>query len=110
MQNPKFEAYYKAQKIIQNADDDGAGKGEWDQFIERLREPLPTTFRIAGTRLCVHLYISMMLRLIEWVRCFLATCRTAQVLKDAIENTYVPQLGSVVFEGQPVASPVSLSW
>ncbi|EIM87652.1 S-adenosyl-L-methionine-dependent methyltransferase [Stereum hirsutum FP-91666 SS1] len=86
MQNPKFEAYYKAQKIIQRADDDGAGREEWTQFIERLREPLPTTFRIAGTRL------------------------TAQVLKDAIENAYVPQLGSVVFEGQPVAPPVSLSW
>lgn len=69
MQNPKFEAYYKAQNIIQNADVDGAGKEEWSQFIERLREPLPTTFRIAGARLCVQLHISPVPRLIERVRC-----------------------------------------
>lgn len=56
MQNAKFEAYYKAQKIVQGADVDGAGKEEWAKFIESLREPLPTTFRIAGTRQCVISY------------------------------------------------------
>ncbi|THH19611.1 hypothetical protein EW146_g1598 [Bondarzewia mesenterica] len=54
--------------------------------MDKLREPLPTTFRVAGSR------------------------QTAMVLKETIEKTYVPQLASVVFEDEPVGPPVQLSW
>jgi multisite-specific tRNA:(cytosine-C5)-methyltransferase len=39
--NEKFEEYYKGQKIVP--------EGEWDTFMECLRTPLPTSFRINGT-------------------------------------------------------------
>lgn len=42
MKSPRFEAYYKAQKILPDE--------EWDDFITKLKEPLPTTFRVAGSR------------------------------------------------------------
>ena len=39
--NETFEKYYKAQKIVPDA--------EWDAFLECLRTPLPTSFRINGS-------------------------------------------------------------
>jgi hypothetical protein len=42
MNNERFTAYYRAQNII--PDD------QWDSFMESLRRPLPTTFRITGSR------------------------------------------------------------
>lgn len=42
MHNERFTTYYKAQKIM--PDD------EWETFMDSLRRPLPTTFRIAGSR------------------------------------------------------------
>lgn len=42
MNNQRFSAYYKAQKIV--PDD------EWDVFMDSLRRHLPTTFRVAGSR------------------------------------------------------------
>jgi multisite-specific tRNA:(cytosine-C5)-methyltransferase len=42
MNNERFSAYYKAQKIV--PDD------EWDTFMDSLRRHLPTTFRVAGSR------------------------------------------------------------
>ena len=42
MENERFFAYYKAQKIVP--------KEEWDGFVEALRQHLPTTFRVAGSR------------------------------------------------------------
>ena len=42
MNNARFELYYKSQEIV--PDD------EWDAFLDALREPLPTTFRVAGSR------------------------------------------------------------
>lgn len=46
MKNERFFAYYKAQKIV--PDD------EWDLFVDTLRQHLPTTFRVAGSRECVQ--------------------------------------------------------
>ena len=40
MHNAAFESYYKAQKIIPNDE-------EWDQMLDSLRQPLPSTFRIS---------------------------------------------------------------
>ena len=42
MRNEKLEKYYKAQNIL--PDD------EWTAFLETMRNPLPTTFRVAGSR------------------------------------------------------------
>ncbi len=41
-ENLVFERYYKLQGILP--------EGEWGEFIAHLRRPLPTTFRITGTR------------------------------------------------------------
>jgi len=42
MHNQRFADYYKAQNIV--PDD------EWDQLMDAFRRPLPTTFRITGSR------------------------------------------------------------
>lgn len=45
MVNERFFGYYKAQKIVPDE--------EWDDFVEALRQHLPTTFRVTGSRQCV---------------------------------------------------------
>ena len=42
MNNARFELYYQSQAIVPG--------DEWDAFLDALREPLPTTFRVAGSR------------------------------------------------------------
>jgi multisite-specific tRNA:(cytosine-C5)-methyltransferase len=42
MNNSLFESYYKTQAIVP--------EDQWDAFMDALREPLPTTFRVAGSR------------------------------------------------------------
>jgi hypothetical protein len=42
MNNTRFELYYKSQAIVP--------ENQWDAFLDALREPLPTTFRVAGSR------------------------------------------------------------
>lgn len=39
-ENKLFERFYQELKIVP--------EGEWDQFMESLREPLPATLRITG--------------------------------------------------------------
>ncbi|EKM56700.1 uncharacterized protein PHACADRAFT_172372 [Phanerochaete carnosa HHB-10118-sp] len=78
MHNERFETYYKAQNIL--------GEDEWDSFLERMREPLPTTFRVTGSR------------------------QVAQLLNDMIRETHAPQLASVVFEGEAVSPPKQIPW
>ena len=46
MENERFFAYYKAQKIV--PDD------EWNVFVDALPQHLPTTFRVVGSRQYVH--------------------------------------------------------
>lgn len=43
LSNATFEQYYKAIGITQTQD-------EWDSFMRSLRTPLPTTFRVTGSR------------------------------------------------------------
>ncbi|KAH9936711.1 S-adenosyl-L-methionine-dependent methyltransferase [Amylocystis lapponica] len=78
MHNERFEKYYKAQNILSDA--------EWEDFMESLRSPLPTTFRVAGSR------------------------QAARLLNDTIKDTHVPHLAGVVFEGEPVSPPVQIPW
>ncbi|CCM06140.1 uncharacterized protein FIBRA_08390 [Fibroporia radiculosa] len=78
MHNERFEKYYKAQNIVRDE--------EWESFMQSLRDPLPTTFRVAGSR------------------------QAARLLNDTIEDTYVPQLADVVFEGEAVSPPKQIPW
>ncbi|KAJ7669218.1 S-adenosyl-L-methionine-dependent methyltransferase [Mycena polygramma] len=78
MNNDRFTTYYQAQKIVP--------EDEWNVFIEALRTPLPTTFRVAGSR------------------------QTAQSLNATLRDTHVPTLSNVVFEEQSIPPPVEISW
>ena len=78
MENEKFEKYYKAQQILPEE--------EWDAFMQALRRPLPSTFRIAGNR------------------------QMKGVLSEAIKNTFVPELEAGSFEGEPLPVPRPITW
>ncbi|KAI0342424.1 S-adenosyl-L-methionine-dependent methyltransferase [Trametopsis cervina] len=78
MYNEKFEKYYKAQNILP--------EDEWEQFMESMRQPLPTTFRVTGSR------------------------QTAKLLNEMIRDDHVPQLSGAIFEGETVAPPTQISW
>jgi len=45
MKNDRFDVYYKVQNIVP--------EDEWESFKDTLRQHLPTTFRLAGSRQCV---------------------------------------------------------
>ncbi|KAI5118905.1 hypothetical protein M0805_002820 [Coniferiporia weirii] len=78
MSNERFEKYYKTQQTLP-AD-------EWDSFMQALRQPLPSTFRIAGNR------------------------QMKDVLNNAIKNTFVPQLETGKFNGEPLPVPRPIPW
>ncbi|KAJ3802810.1 S-adenosyl-L-methionine-dependent methyltransferase [Lentinula aff. detonsa] len=78
MKNERFFAYYKAQNIL--------SEDEWDDFLEALRTPLPTTFRVAGSR------------------------QIAKSLNETIKDVHVPSLSNVTFEDQKLPPPVQLPW
>ncbi|KAI8990721.1 cytosine-5--methyltransferase [Trametes punicea] len=78
MRNERFEKYYKAQNILPDS--------EWDAFLESMKDPLPTTFRVAGSR------------------------QAARLLNDTIKDVHVPHLGGVVFEGETVLPPQQIPW
>ncbi|CAE6469303.1 unnamed protein product [Rhizoctonia solani] len=78
MENEAFEKYYKTVGIVPET--------EWDEFWASLKVILPTTFRVAGSRL------------------------TAQELNSIIKEQYVPSLKGVEFEGQEVQPPRQLPW
>ncbi|KAH8110311.1 S-adenosyl-L-methionine-dependent methyltransferase [Phellopilus nigrolimitatus] len=78
MSNERFEKYYQAQQILPAA--------EWDSFMQALRQPLPSTFRIAGNR------------------------QMKDVLNEAIKNTFVPQLEAGSFDGEPLPVPRPITW
>ncbi|KAH8097118.1 cytosine-5--methyltransferase [Cristinia sonorae] len=78
MHNERFDKYYQAQGILP--------RDEWNSFMDHLREPLPTTFRVAGSR------------------------QTAQLLNETIKDTHVPHLAGVVFEGEAVSPPRQIPW
>ncbi|KAJ7125879.1 S-adenosyl-L-methionine-dependent methyltransferase [Mycena filopes] len=78
MHNERFTTYYQAQKIVP--------EDEWEVLLDSLRTPLPTTFRVAGSR------------------------QTAQSLNATVRDTHVPGLSNVVFEEQPLPPPVQIPW
>lgn len=97
MHNERFEKYYRTQNIL--PDD------EWDKFLNAMREPLPTTFRVAGSRqyvpsntLCIPFLI------------YFNAYRAARLLNDTIKDVHAPHLAGVTFEGELVEPPVQISW
>ncbi|RDB16064.1 Multisite-specific tRNA:(cytosine-C(5))-methyltransferase trm4b [Hypsizygus marmoreus] len=78
MHNERFTSYYKAQGIVP--------EDEWDAFLDAMRQHLPTTFRVAGSR------------------------QIANTLNDTIKNVHVPSLSNVIFEDQQIPPPVQIPW
>ncbi|KAI9287495.1 S-adenosyl-L-methionine-dependent methyltransferase [Umbelopsis sp. AD052] len=76
--NQAFYDYYKKQGILSDE--------EFKQFYEVLGTPLPTTFRITGSR------------------------ETALELREQIKNRYVPSLENVEIEGDIIKPPQPLEW
>ncbi|KAJ7749258.1 cytosine-5--methyltransferase [Mycena maculata] len=78
MHNDRLFAYYQAQKIVPSE--------EWESFLAALRTPLPTTFRVAGTR------------------------QTAHSLNETLRTTHVPALSNLLFDAEPIPAPLQLPW
>ncbi|XP_020860107.1 RNA cytosine C(5)-methyltransferase NSUN2 [Phascolarctos cinereus] len=77
-ENKLFEHYYKELKIVP--------EGEWEQFMQALREPLPATLRITGYK-----------------------CHAKEIL-HCLKNKYFKELEDLVVDGQKVEVPQPLSW
>lgn len=80
LNNPDFEEYYRAQDIVP--------EGEWEQFVEVLRKPLPITFRINGSG------------------------RYANELRENLESDFFANFskGPIVLDGEVVDPPKPLPW
>lgn len=68
----------QAQKIIPES--------EWEAFMAGLREPLPTTFRITGSR------------------------PIASAINEMIKAVFVPYLTGIEHEGALLSPPQPLNW
>ncbi|KAK2489119.1 hypothetical protein MC885_013383 [Smutsia gigantea] len=77
-ENKLFEHYYRELKIVP--------EGEWDQFMEALREPLPATLRITGYK------------------------SHAKEILHCLKNKYFKELEDLEVDGQKVEVPQPLSW
>ncbi|XP_064398499.1 RNA cytosine-C(5)-methyltransferase NSUN2-like isoform X2 [Halichondria panicea] len=75
-ENELFVKYYQGLGFID----------EWDEFITTMREPLPATFRITGTRLMAE---------------HVLTC---------LQRRYFGELAEMVVEGEKVPPPKPLAW
>ncbi|KAF6757735.1 cytosine-5--methyltransferase [Ephemerocybe angulata] len=62
------------------------GSGEFEEMLSAFRRHLPTTFRIAGSRMTVH------------------------SLNKTIADVHVPGLNDVIFEGERIPPPVRIDW
>lgn len=95
MNNAHFESYYKTQAIVP--------EDQWDAFLDALREPLPTTFRVAGSR---------QLRSLILYSVFYCSrgYRVARALNDVVRDTYIPNLTDLVFEGEAIPPPSQIPW
>ncbi|WOO79748.1 Multisite-specific tRNA:(cytosine-C(5))-methyltransferase trm4b [Vanrija pseudolonga] len=78
MQNTNFEEYYKAQNIVP--------EDEWDSFINILKDELPTTFRVTGSR--AH----------------------SSVINSLIKDTYVPSMQDCEVDGVKYDPPQAIGW
>ncbi|XP_041100638.1 RNA cytosine-C(5)-methyltransferase NSUN2-like [Polyodon spathula] len=77
-ENKLFEQYYQELKIIP--------EGEWEQFMEALREPLPATIRITGYK------------------------SHAKEILHCLKEKYFKELQDLEVDGQKIEAPQPLSW
>ncbi|KAJ1203524.1 hypothetical protein NDU88_007309 [Pleurodeles waltl] len=77
-ENKLFEQYYQELKLVP--------EGEWDQFMQSLREPLPATLRITGYK------------------------SHAKEILHCLKDKYFKELQDLVVDGQKVEAPQPLSW
>ncbi|GLB39259.1 putative class I-like SAM-binding methyltransferase superfamily, RsmB NOP family protein [Lyophyllum shimeji] len=78
MDNERFKTYYQAQRLVPEE--------EWETFYDALKQHLPTTFRVAGSR------------------------QVANTLNQTIKDVHVPALSDVIFEEQKIPPPVQIPW
>ncbi|KAI9266718.1 S-adenosyl-L-methionine-dependent methyltransferase [Phascolomyces articulosus] len=76
--NEKFKNYYKSQNIL--------SEEEFGEFYKVLQTPLPSTFRITGTR------------------------SHALAILDLIKKTYIPAMEHITIGGAIVEPPTTLPW
>ncbi|ODN90270.1 multisite-specific tRNA:(cytosine-C5)-methyltransferase [Cryptococcus wingfieldii CBS 7118] len=76
--NKAFETYYQEMNIMTPE--------EWPQFMETVKQELPLTFRVTGSR--AH----------------------AETINDIIKTVYVPKMHNVEFEGTVYDPPAQISW
>lgn len=77
-ENKLFEHYYQELKIVP--------EGEWERFMNALREPLPATLRITGYK------------------------SHAKEILHCLKNKYFKELENLEVDGQKVEVPQPLSW
>ncbi|XP_033856384.1 RNA cytosine-C(5)-methyltransferase NSUN2-like [Acipenser ruthenus] len=77
-ENKLFEQYYQELKIVP--------EGEWEQFMEALREPLPATIRITGYK------------------------SHAKEILHCLKEKYFKELQDLEVDGQKIEAPQPLSW
>ncbi|KAI8139197.1 S-adenosyl-L-methionine-dependent methyltransferase [Fennellomyces sp. T-0311] len=76
--NEQFKSYYKNQNIL--------SEKEFEQFYEALQTPLPSTFRITGTR------------------------SHALEIQKLIKDVYIPAMQDVTIDGVKIDPPEPLPW
>uniref|UniRef100_A0A8D0L653 tRNA (cytosine(34)-C(5))-methyltransferase n=1 Tax=Sphenodon punctatus TaxID=8508 RepID=A0A8D0L653_SPHPU len=77
-ENALFERYYRELRLVP--------PGEWECFMEALREPLPATLRITGYK------------------------SHAKEILHCLKNKYFKELQDQVVDGQKIEMPQPLSW
>ncbi|KAJ7991702.1 hypothetical protein DPEC_G00286620 [Dallia pectoralis] len=77
-ENKLFELYYKELGLVP--------EGEFDQFMEAMREPLPATIRITGYK------------------------SHAKEILHCLKNKYFKEIQEVEIDGQKIEAPQALSW
>ncbi|KAJ3404533.1 tRNA (cytosine(34)-C(5))-methyltransferase, partial [Chytridiales sp. JEL 0842] len=78
MYNELFEKYYKAQGII--------AEEEWELFYKYLRTPLPSNYRITGSR------------------------SVSAALKQTMIDNFLPDLQNIEVDGEKIPAPFPLAW
>ncbi|XP_006635991.2 RNA cytosine C(5)-methyltransferase NSUN2 [Lepisosteus oculatus] len=77
-ENKLFEQYYQELKIVP--------EGEWEQFMDAMREPLPATIRITGYK------------------------SHANEILHCLKEKYFKELQDLEVDGQKIEMPQALSW
>ncbi|KAJ8273145.1 hypothetical protein GJAV_G00098010 [Gymnothorax javanicus] len=77
-ENKLFEHYYQEQKIVP--------EGEFEQFMEAMREPLPATIRITGYK------------------------SHAKEILHCLKEKYFKEIQDLEIDGQKIEAPQPLSW